>query len=121
MAAAAAGARAAGWRVVGLLPGSDPGAADPGVELALATGLGEMRNALLLRAAQAVIAIGGGVGTLSEIALALVLGKPIAGLDTWGLEPPSGSPGAALQLERVPSPERAVEWVLGRAGLGQGE
>jgi hypothetical protein len=77
MAAAAAGARERGGTVVGILPGNEPAEAGPDVELAIATGLGEMRNCLIARSAEAVIAIGGGVGTLSEIAFALVLGKPV--------------------------------------------
>ena len=58
-------------------------AANPYVDVALPTGLGEARNALVVRAADAVIAVGGGYGTLSEIALALKAGKPVIGLGTW--------------------------------------
>src|SRR5439155_1314047 len=68
MAAAARGAKQAGGVTVGILPGNDPREANRDIDVALATGMGEMRNALIVRAASAVIAIGGGWGTLSEIA-----------------------------------------------------
>jgi uncharacterized protein (TIGR00725 family) len=86
MEAACRGARAAGGTTLGLLPGDDPGDANPFVDIALPTGLGEGRNALVVRAADAVVAIGGGYGTLSEIALALRAGKPVIGLGTWDIE-----------------------------------
>jgi uncharacterized protein (TIGR00725 family) len=85
MAAACRGAAGAGGRTVGLLPGADRTAANPWVEVAVPTGLGELRNGLVVRAADAVIAIGGGYGTLSEIALALKLERPVIGLGTWEL------------------------------------
>ena len=71
MEAACRGAKEAGGTTVGILPGADRAAANPFVDVAIPTGLGEARNALVVRAADAVIAIGGGYGTLSEIALAL--------------------------------------------------
>ncbi len=83
MAASAKGANRAGGTVVGLLPGDDPLAANPHVNVVLPTGLGEARNLLIVRAASVVIAIGGGYGTLSEVALALKLGRPVIGLGTW--------------------------------------
>ena len=86
MEAACRGAKQAGGLTVGILPGSDRSDANPYVDVALPTGLGEARNALVVRAADAVIAIGGGYGTLSEIALALKAGKPVIGLDTWEID-----------------------------------
>jgi uncharacterized protein (TIGR00725 family) len=83
MEAACRGARRAGGLTVGILPGEDPAQANEWVLLPLATGLGEARNVLVVRCAQAVIAIGGGYGTLSEIALALKFGRPVIGIDTW--------------------------------------
>ncbi len=83
MEAACRGAAAVGGLTVGLLPGEDREAANPSVSIAIPTGLGEARNALLIRAADAVVAIGGGWGTLSEIALALRAGKAVVGLNTW--------------------------------------
>jgi uncharacterized protein (TIGR00725 family) len=83
MEAACRGARSRGGLTVGLLPGTDRDAANGWVVVALPTGLGEARNALVVRAADAVVAIGGGWGTLSEIALALKAGLPVVGIDTW--------------------------------------
>lgn len=118
MAAAAAGARQNGGVVVGILPGDDPAEAGPDVQIALATGLGEMRNCLIARSASAMIAIGGGVGTLSEIAFALVLGKPVAGIDTWKLQPPAGGAVAAAGVHPAQSAKEAVDWALGRVTPG---
>ena len=86
MEAACRGASSAGGLTVGILPGADRGAANPHVEVALATGLGEARNALVVRAADALIAVGGAYGTLSEIALALKAGKRVIGIGTWEIE-----------------------------------
>jgi uncharacterized protein (TIGR00725 family) len=86
MEAACRGAKRAGGLTVGILPGRDRAAANRYVDVALATGLGEARNALVVRAADAVIAVGGGYGTLSEIALALKAGKRVIGLDSWEIE-----------------------------------
>ena len=83
MAAASRGAHNAGGLTIGILPGSSREEANPFVDLSIPTGMGEMRNALLIRSADGVVAVGGGVGTLSEIALALKLGKPLVGLETW--------------------------------------
>ena len=86
MEAACRGASSAGGLTVGILPGADRAAANPHVEVALATGLGEARNALVVRAADALIAVGGAYGTLSEIALALKAGKRVIGIGTWEIE-----------------------------------
>jgi uncharacterized protein (TIGR00725 family) len=83
MEAACRGAVAAGGTTVGILPGSDRGAANPWVTIALATGLGELRNGLVVRSVDAIVAIAGGYGTLSEIALALKAGKRVVGLGSW--------------------------------------
>jgi uncharacterized protein (TIGR00725 family) len=83
MEAACRGARSRGGLTVGLLPGLDRDAANGWVIVAVPTGLGEARNALVVRAADAVVAIGGGWGTLSEIALALKTGVPVVGVGTW--------------------------------------
>ena len=77
MKAASRGARRAGGRVVGILPGADAAEANQYVEIAIATGLGEARNAVIATAADAMIAVGGEFGTLSEIAFALKLGKRV--------------------------------------------
>jgi uncharacterized protein (TIGR00725 family) len=88
MEAASRGARAAGGMVLGILSGDDPRKGNPYLTLAVATGLGEARNAIIARTADAVIAVGGEYGTLSEIALAFKMGKPVVGLKTWKIEPP---------------------------------
>lgn len=118
MEAACRGARGAGGTTVGILPGSDPRDANPWVEIAIPTGLGEARNALVVRAACALVAIGGGYGTLSEIALALKAGKPVFGVGTWRLEralpdgPASGKPTTAGGLVAASSVAEAVERAL---------
>jgi uncharacterized protein (TIGR00725 family) len=95
MEAACRGARSRGGLTVGLLPGLDRDAANGWVIVAVPTGLGEARNALVVRAADAVVAIGGGWGTLSEIALALKTGVPVTGVGTW--EPSiGGSPADGI-------------------------
>ena len=92
MEAACRGARSLGGLTLGLLPGTDRDAANGWVTVAVPTGMGEARNVLVVRAADAVIAIGGGWGTLSEIAVARKLGRPVVGVGTW--EP--RAPGAAV-------------------------
>ena len=108
MAAAAHGAKCAGGLTVGILPGSDPHDANPDIDVALATGMGEMRNALIVRAASAVIAIGGGWGTLSEIALARRTNTPVVGLHDAFV--------AGVEIHRENRPEDAVRWALEQAG-----
>lgn len=83
MEAACRGAAEAGGITVGLLPGDDRGAANQWVTVPLATGIGELRNGLIVRAAQAVVAIRGGWGTLSEVALARKVGRPVVGVGDW--------------------------------------
>lgn len=83
MRAAAQGAKEAGGLTVGLLPGSDRNAANPFIDLALPTGLGHARNALITLSAWAIIALPGGPGTLSEIGLGLKMGKTVVGLGAW--------------------------------------
>ncbi len=85
MEAACRGARGAGGTAIGILPGFEKSDANAFVTTALPTGMGEARNALVVRAADALVAVGGKYGTLSEIALALKMGKPLVGLRTWGL------------------------------------
>jgi uncharacterized protein (TIGR00725 family) len=102
MEAACRGARDADGTTIGILPGSDRSAANPYVDVAMPTGLGEARNALVVRAADALVAIGGAYGTLSEIAFALKAGKRVVGIGTWEVE----------GVEPADSPEAAVESVL---------
>ncbi len=102
MAAASRGAREAGAIVIGILPGLDRRAANEWVSLALPTGLGELRNGLIVRAADAAVAVGGAYGTLSEIALALSAGVGVVGLDSWPIE----------GMEVAASPQAAVDRAL---------
>lgn len=85
MEAASRGAADAGGLVVGILPGADPDEANAHVEIAVATGMGDARNAVIADTAEAFVAIGKGLGTLSEIAFALKRGKRVVGLGTWEL------------------------------------
>jgi uncharacterized protein (TIGR00725 family) len=111
MEAACRGAKSMRGMTVGVLPGTDREDANGWVDIALPTGLGEMRNALIVRASQAVVAIGGGYGTLSEIALALKAGKPVVGVGTWEIAPEGGA--ADEGLVRVGSGREAVATALG--------
>jgi len=110
MEAAAQGAKSNGGVTVGILPGTDPAAANAYIDVPLATGLGEMRNLLIVRVAQALIAIGGGIGTLSEIALAQRTETPVIGLHD--------SFRNAIEMPRATSAAEAVEWALERARSG---
>ena len=109
MEAACRGAYAAGGITIGILPGSDPRSGNAFLTVALPTGLGEARNALVAQAGQAVIAIGGGTGTLSEIALALKAGRRVIGLKSW-----SGTSGTGGRLDILvaENPEQAVRLAL---------
>jgi uncharacterized protein (TIGR00725 family) len=95
MEAACRGARSEGGVTLGILPGADRGAANDWVSVAVATGLGELRNGLVVRAADAVIAIGGEYGTLSEIALALKAGLRVVGVGSWEIAGVAAAAGAA--------------------------
>ena len=106
MEAACRGAHGGGGLTVGILPGRDRSQANPFVAIAIPTGLGEARNALVVRAADAVVAVAGEYGTLSEIALALQTGIPVVGLDTWELRRDGELDGGVV---RAIDPARAVE------------
>ncbi|MDQ3573643.1 MAG: TIGR00725 family protein [Actinomycetota bacterium] len=95
MAAACRGAKSAGGTTVGILPGSDRSEANPWVDVAVPTGMGEARNAVVVRTVDAVVAVAGGYGTLSEMALALRLGRPVVTLGGWEID--------GVQLARDPS------------------
>lgn len=113
MEAVARGAAAVGGLTVGLLPGRDAGAANPWILLPLATGMGEARNALVVGAAESVLAVGGSWGTLSEIALARKMGLEVGTLG----RPPAGR----LGLPAFPDADRAAEWAVERALARRGE
>jgi uncharacterized protein (TIGR00725 family) len=104
MEAACRGARSRQGMTLGILPGEDRDAANGWVQVAVATGLGELRNGLVVRAADALVAIGGGHGTLSEVALALRVGRPVVGLGTWdvhGVDQVSTPAEALGRIERA--------------------
>lgn len=103
MAAAAAGVSDAGGTAVALLPDTDRASASPGHTVVIPTGMGEMRNALLVRAVDAVVAIGGGWGTLSEIALAARTGVPVLAVGSWDLPGPEVTACESVQaaVDRV--------------------
>jgi uncharacterized protein (TIGR00725 family) len=90
MAEAAKGAKENGGLTVGILPGEDTGSANPFIDVALSTGLGFARNVIVAYSGDAVIAISGRLGTLSEISYALLKKKPVIGIHTWNLEQLSG-------------------------------
>ena len=85
MEAAARGSAAEGGTSIGVLPGTSRGAANRYLTVSIPTGMGEMRNVLVVRASDAVIALAGEFGTLSEMAFALKTGVPVVGLETWEL------------------------------------
>jgi uncharacterized protein (TIGR00725 family) len=85
MEAACKGAKQAGGLTVGVLPGDDPADANPFIDVAIASGMGIGRNIIIVRTAQAILAINGSFGTLSELAFACQLNKPIVGLETWDI------------------------------------
>jgi hypothetical protein len=106
MEAASRGCAQTGGTTVGLLPGNDPSSANPWVGLPLPTGMGEARNALVVRAGEAVVAVGGEWGTLSEIALARAMGREVLLL---------GPLAADLPLARAQDPRAAAAWALAEA------
>jgi uncharacterized protein (TIGR00725 family) len=118
MEAAARGATEAGGTAVGILPGNERAAGNEWLTIAIPTGLGELRNGLVVRAADVVVAVGGApalfgeapgdgsMGTLSEVALALKTGVPVIGLNTWDIE----------GIEHVETAEEAVHRAISRSG-----
>jgi uncharacterized protein (TIGR00725 family) len=100
MEAASKGAKESGGLTIGILPGFNKDEANPYIDIPIVTGLSHARNVIVVRSADVVIAISGGYGTLSEIALALKMGKPVIGIGTW-----EGIDGVI----RVKSPEEAMK------------
>ncbi len=99
MAAASKGAAGVGGTVIGMLPGDGRDDANEWVTVAIPTGIGELRNGLIVRTADAMVAVGGAYGTLSEIALGLHNGLKVYGLHTWDIEgiEPVGTPAEAVE------------------------
>lgn len=103
MEAACRGAKEGGGQTIGILPSTDPNDANDYVDVPIATGIGNARNVLVALNGEGMIAIDGSYGTLSEIAHALDFGRPVAGIGTHDV----------VGVERVDSPEAAVEYVEG--------
>ena len=110
---AARGARAAGGLTIGLLPGDDPDDANEHIDVAIATGLGHARNAILVRTADGIVAVGGGLGTLSEIALALRNRRPTIGIKTWRFDRQDRT---EPELPVAENAAEALEWLFARMG-----
>jgi uncharacterized protein (TIGR00725 family) len=112
MEAACRGAESEGGITIGVLPGDDPDAANPHVQIPIATGIGYARNVVVVRSAKAVIAIGGSYGTLSEIAYALAANTPVIGLNTWSISRDGKQDDS---INYVQSPSEAVKKALALA------
>ena len=107
MEAASRGAAEAGGTVLGIVPDADPESANAWVELVIATGIGDARNAVLTNTAEAFVAVGGAYGTLSEIAFALKRGKRVVSLGSWDVDP---------AVQKANSPADAVDKILVSGG-----
>lgn len=109
MEAAARGAKEAGGLTIGILPGGDRDDANPSIDVPLATGLGYTRNSIVALNADAIIAVDGEYGTLSEIAYGIIYGKTVIGLGTWDIKGvfPARTPEEAVELAmRAAAPDR---------------
>ncbi len=99
MEAACRGAKSAGGTTIGILPGPEPSSANRFVDIPIVTGMGEARNVIVAKSSHSIIAVGGGLGTLSEISFALKSGIPVIGLDTWDV---------SEEIIKCETPEEAV-------------
>jgi uncharacterized protein (TIGR00725 family) len=108
---AARGARSVGGLTIGLLPGDDPNDANEYIDIAIATSLGHGRNAVLAKTADGVVGLGGGLGTLSEIALALRNGRPTIGIRTWRFDRDGRT---EPELPLAANPTEALDWLFAR-------
>ena len=109
MEGACRGAREEGGTTLGILPGDSSDDANRFVDIVVVTGMGHARNVLVVKSADSVIALPGGPGTLSEVALALKMGKRVIGLGAWG---------EIEGVKSASSPEEAVDFCNIRGGLG---
>jgi uncharacterized protein (TIGR00725 family) len=116
MEAVSRGASEAGGSVIGILPGLSAAEANPYVTFPVATGIGEARNLAVVASGEAVIAVGGEWGTLSEIAHARKLGRPVVAIQSWTLRNRSGTD---LGIVEAGSPEEAVGRALAAAAETQ--
>ena len=104
MEAACRGAKSEGGLTLGIIPGELKNEANPYVDIPIVTGMGHGRNIIVVRSSDAVIAIGGSFGTLSEIAFALRLGIPVIGIRTWDV---------SSDIKQAENPREAVEMAAG--------
>jgi len=109
MEAACRGASESGGHTIGILPGSDRRSANRYVDTALVTGMGNARNPLVVLNGDAVIAVDGGTGTLSELGHALDFGRPVAGLGTHAVDGVAGIEHVETPADAVAYVERALE------------
>jgi len=118
MEASAKGAKEAGGTTVGIIPGYEKNEANPYIDIAIATGIGYARNAIIAATSDALIAVGGGPGTMSEIALALNLDKPVVALEDSGgvADLLAGRKIDEKTVYPVSSPRDAVRLVLNKLG-----
>ena len=112
MEAACRGAQSEGGVTIGILPGESRQAANPYVQIPIVTGMGYARNVAVVKSAQAVIAIGGSYGTLSEISHALQSGIPVIGLNTWSLSKNGQQDNSIIPAQ---NPAEAVDKALNLA------
>lgn len=113
MEAACRGANSAGGTTVGVLSGTNPGDANPYVDIPIVTGMGQARNVIVVASAEAAIAVGGGYGTLSEIGHARKLDIPVVGLETWSLKK-EGYTGIVEAKSPAEAVGKAVAWAKKR-------
>jgi uncharacterized protein (TIGR00725 family) len=113
MERAARGARRKGGITIGILPGEDTRDANPHITVPVATGMGIARNTIIVRTADACVAVGGHYGTLSEIALALNLGRVVVSLDSWDIG--KAKPGKHPLFRIAKSPQEALDLARGMA------
>jgi len=116
MRAASRGAHGAAGVTIGILPGSDPAEANEYVTIPIATGLGVIRNLVVVTAADAVVAVGGRHGTLSEIGLALRMGRHVVALSSWRVESEHRLGGPRVHRARDPREAAAMALRLAAAG-----
>ena len=116
MEAAARGAREAGGLTIGILPGSSPQDSPPNpyIDIPIYTGISDGRNALNAKTSDVVIAVGGGYGTLSEIAMALKNGKPVIALRTWTISREDVELTGLYQAETAAQVEQILLQVIGK-------
>ncbi len=112
MEAACRGAKSAGGLTIGILPGVDRSEANPYVDIPIVTGIRCARNVIITRTAQAVVAVGGSYGTLSEIAFALSFGVPVVGWGTWEMKRDGRAPSSIVYAA---TPEEAAARALALA------